>query len=125
MKRSVVVLVVMGLLVGCVFAVSAQDEAWIPGLASFLIPGLGQVLNDEVSKGIVHFLVMVGIDAGARFLAYGLPSYLRLYMGYGIWAFSLGWRAYSGLDAYNVAKDTGFTLGWRRDKLTLSYGLAF
>ena len=125
MKRLAVLAIVLGLLVGCVFTGSAQDESWIPGVASFLVPGLGQVLNDEINKGILHFLVMVGIDAGARFLSYGLPSYLRMYMGYGIWALSIGWRVYSGFDAYNVAKDTGFTLGWSRDRLTLSYGFAF
>jgi len=31
------------------------------------------------------------------------------------------WSVYSGLDAYNVAKDTGFTLGMTGDGLTLAY----
>jgi len=129
MRRLVVLGVLLGLVACVVFGATAQEDAWIPGLASFLIPGLGQVLNDEVSKGVLHFVVMLGIDAGARILAYTLFRYSAFYYGgytaYGIWALSIGWRVFSGLDAYNVAKDTGFSLGWGEDGLTLAYGVRF
>jgi hypothetical protein len=128
MRRIAVLGVVVAVLMGVVVVGSAQDDAWIPGIASFFIPGLGQVLNDEVSKGVLHFVVMLGIDAGARLLLYGLLPFspgIAIYGGYGIWALSIGWRVFSGLDAYNVAKDAGFTLGWGKDDLTLAYGLRF
>jgi hypothetical protein len=117
MKRAVVVLgVVMGLL-WVTFAAGAQtNEAWIPGLASFVIPGLGQLLNDEVDKAILHFGVNVGLVAVGWYAATLFP------MGYyAVPTLYLAWGLYSAYDAYSVAKDTGFTLGLAENGIAVSY----
>ena len=125
MKREfVVVALVVGLLVimatGAFAQTAPKSDAWVPGLASFIIPGLGQLLNDQMDKAIIHFGVDVAILVGGGYISYLLP--------YGYWySYSivglahLVWSVYSGLDAYNVAKDTGFSLGMTQDGLTLSY----
>jgi len=123
MKKTLVVCIVLvGLLAGIAMSVGAQQshDAWIPGLASFLIPGLGQLLNDEVDKAIIHFGVDVAIIVGGGYLAYLLPyGYWYGYSAVGL--AHIAWSLYSGYDAYNVAKDTGFSLGMTEEGLTLSY----
>jgi TM2 domain-containing membrane protein YozV len=126
LKRLVVVLVVVGVVAGVGASVSAaRTEAWIPGLASFLIPGLGQLLNDQVDKAIVHFAVDVVILVGGGMVSsLVLPGYW--YYGYSLVGLAhLGWAIYSGYDAYTVAKEKGFSLGFTEDGLTLSYNLTF
>ena len=125
-KRLVVVLVVVGLVAGVGASVSAaRTEAWIPGLASFLIPGLGQLLNDQVDKAIVHFMVDVVILVGGGMVSsLALPGYW--YYGYSLVGVAhLVWAIYSGYDAYTVAKERGFSLGFAEDGITLSYNLTF
>ncbi len=122
-KRLVVCIVLVGLLAGIAMSVGAQQshDAWIPGLASFFIPGLGQLLNDEVDKAIIHFGVGLAIPIAGVFVISVLPWSLWT-VGYSTVALAtIGFRVYSGLDAYNVAKDTGFSLGMTEDGLTLSY----
>ncbi|HDL86430.1 MAG TPA: hypothetical protein ENH11_08935 [Candidatus Acetothermia bacterium] len=123
------VLVVVAVLVGLlgVMAVSGfaqaapRSDAWVPGLASFLIPGLGQLLNGQMDKAIIHFGVAVGISVGGS-LASSVLFYNGFWYGYSIVAAAyLVWSVYSGIDAYNVAKEQGFTLGMTGDELTLSY----
>jgi len=124
MKRMLVTVAVLTGLLGVMtvsgFAqTSGPSDAWVPGLASFLIPGLGQLLNDQMDKAIIHFGVFIAIDIGGRYLVpwyyYGDP-YTNI-----IWVAHFAWAIYSGYDAYNVAKDTGFSLGMTEDGLTLSY----
>lgn len=89
----------------------------IHGLASLAIPGLGQYLNGEYNKALVHFAVDVAIVVGGGYLAALLP-YPRppLYWAVGL-AHTL-WALYSGWDAYQVAlrreglalSPSGFTL---------------
>jgi len=110
MKRRVAVgCVVIGLL-GLSFGTLAQpSEAWIPGVASLILPGLGQFLNDEVGKAFLHLGIAVAIDVGAFYLVTLLPFG---YLGYPLVGLAhLGWALYSGYDAYTVAKDRGFTIG--------------
>jgi len=98
-----------------------RTDAWVPGLASFIIPGLGQLLNDQMDKAIIHFGVAVGISVGGSLIS-SVLSYNGFWYGYSVVAAAyLVWSAYSGLDAYNVAKDQGFSLGMTEDGLTLSY----
>jgi hypothetical protein len=123
MKRGVVVLVVLtSLLVAMGASVTAQDnDAWIPGLASFVIPGLGQLLNDQMDKAILHFGVFVALDVGAYYLTAFLPVnywYARVSL---VGLAHLAWALYSGYDAYTVAKEKGFTIGFTQDGLTLAY----
>ncbi len=101
------------------FAQSTNSDAWIPGLASFLIPGLGQLLNDQMDRAILFFGVDIAIIVGGGYVTTLLP--------YGYWGYSavglahLAWSLYSALDAYNVAKESGFTFGMTSDGLTLAY----
>jgi hypothetical protein len=117
-KRLVAAMVVVGLLATVGVGVSAANrEAWIPGIASFALPGLGQVLNDDIDKAIVHFVVAVAIDAA---WVYG-PIFAPGFWAYIYAPLSLGWRIYSGYDAYTVAKEQGFSIGLTEDGLTFSY----
>ncbi len=120
---GVLVIVIASMLSMSVFAAQTQNnnEAWIPGLASFLLPGLGQLLNDQPDKAIVHFGVDVAILVGGGYIASMLSPYYW-YSGYSIVGLAhLAWSLYSGYDAYTVAKEKGFSLGFTGDGLTLSY----
>jgi len=112
MRKVMILACAAVLLLVTTFGASAQNnDAWIPGLASFVVPGLGQFINDEVDKAILHFGVALALDVGAYYLAHLLPiSYYYSYSLVGL--VHLGWGVYSGLDAYNVAKDQGFQLGF-------------
>jgi len=123
MKKTIVAsLIVASLLVVMTISVNAQEkntEAWIPGIASFLIPGLGQLLNDELDKAIVHFVVDIAIIAGGWYVAALLPYGWYGYSAVGLAHFA--WSLYSGYDAYTVAKETGFSIGLSKDGIALSY----
>ncbi len=118
MKKAMVVLVIaVGVLVGTVMSVSAQDEEvgpFIPAIASFILPGFGQLLNGEINKAIVHF----GIEAAIWTTAV-LLSELRIPIPV-TGAALLGLRVFSAYDAYTVAERRGFSLGLTEDGLTLA-----
>jgi len=62
MRKFMVTLCVGVILLVATFGASAQtDDAWIPGLGSFVLPGLGQLLNDQMDRALVHFGVSVAI----------------------------------------------------------------
>ncbi|MBE0635303.1 hypothetical protein IH601_04850 [Candidatus Bipolaricaulota bacterium] len=111
MRKLVIVLCVgVLLLVTTVGAFAQTNDAWIPGLASLVIPGVGQFLNDEMDKAILHLGVAVAINIGGYYVAALLP--FQYYYSYPLVGLvHLGWALYSGLDAYNVAKDQGFRVG--------------
>ncbi|MCD5415686.1 hypothetical protein LR032_01035 [Candidatus Bipolaricaulota bacterium] len=93
----------------------------MPGFPAFLIPGLGQLLNDEVEKAIIHFGIGMAIPVAGMFIVPILPWELWTVGHAAVALASIGFRVYSGLDAYKVAKDTGFSLGMTKDGLTLAY----
>ena len=104
-----------------VVAAQTQSEAWIPGLASFLIPGLGQLLLDEPDKAVLHFGVDVAILIGGGYIASIMSPYYW-YSGYSIVGLAhLAWSLYSGYDAYTTAKEKGFSIGFTGDGLSFSY----
>ncbi|MFC2095767.1 hypothetical protein ACFLSW_04945 [Candidatus Bipolaricaulota bacterium] len=110
MRRFMVALCVGVILLVTTFGASAQtNDAWIPGLASFVLPGFGQFLNDQVDKAILHLGIAVALDVGAYYIASLLPFSYYTYPLVGL--VHLGWGIYSGLDAYNTAKDQGFRIG--------------
>ena len=110
MKKVLGVICVLAVLSVATLGATAQtNDAWIPGLASFVLPGLGQFINDQVDKAILHFGVAVALDVGAYYVAALLPLPYYTYPLVGL--VHLGWGIYSGLDAYNVAKDKGFSIG--------------
>jgi len=108
-KRVGVACVVVALLALTFGAVAQPNEAWIPGLASLVLPGLGQFLNDEIDKAILHLGIAIALDVGAYYAAALLPFSYYSYPIVGL--VHLAWGIYSGLDAYNVAKDRGFSIG--------------
>jgi len=121
-RRLVVVATVVALLsvlsVGA-FAQSTNSDAWIPGIASFLIPGLGQLLNGQMDRAILFFGVDIAIIVGGGYISTIAPYG---YLGYSVVGLAhLAWSLYSGFDAYNVAKDNGFRFGITSDGLTLAY----
>lgn len=70
------------------------------GLASFVIPGLGQAIQGDLEKGLTHFLIDVAIGVAGGYLAYLTP--------YGfiapvIVAGHLVWAVYSAVDSYQMA----------------------
>ena len=118
-KCAVVFCVIVGILWVTFGAAAQTNEAWIPGLASFVLPGLGQLLNDEMDKAILHFGVLVAVDLGLYYVTALLPfGYLSAPV---IGLAHLAWAAYSGFDAYDVAKDTGWTLGLVENGIGFAY----
>jgi uncharacterized membrane protein len=108
-KYILVLLVGVGLLVILPVVGTAQEELEVRprepllyGLASFVLPGLGQYLNEEPGKALSHFLIAVAIPVGCYYVHYTLPYYYPLYPVCGL--LSLGWAAYSAIDAYETAK---------------------
>ncbi|GAB4304716.1 MAG: hypothetical protein Kow0097_02050 [Candidatus Bipolaricaulota bacterium] len=98
--------VVLAVVVGLSVLGWAQTEPnpipLIHGIASFAIPGLGQYLNAEYNKALVHFAVDVVIVVGGGYVAAILPPPgVPLYWGVGL-VHTL-WALYSGWDAYAVA----------------------
>jgi len=74
----------------------------VPSLASFILPGAGQLLNDQPEKALTHFVIIVGIDTATYFLAGSL--YPGPWTTYRIGtALHLAWSGYSAYDAYQVA----------------------
>lgn len=70
------------------------------GLASFVVPGLGQVIQGDMEKGLTHFLIDVAIGVAGGYLAYLTP--------YGfitpvVVAAHLVWAIYSATDSYQMA----------------------
>ena len=122
MRRALVVVgVVIGMFMVTLGATAQTSEAWIPGLASFVIPGLGQLLNDELDKAILHFGIDVAIVAAGWYVGTLLPwqSY------YIISALHLGWALFSGYDAYTTAQDIGFRIGVVDNGLGVGFSYAY
>jgi len=102
-KLALVLVVVLGATAAIPFVAAAEErprDPLIHGLASFLVPGLGQYLNGESDKALVHFLVAVAIPTAGYYLAVAANPALT----YAISLLQLGWHVYSAMDAYNVAQ---------------------
>lgn len=72
-----------------------HKSAGLAAILSFLIPGLGQIYNGEIGKGIL-FLVVAIIFAFLILLLIGIPLYFILWI-YGIY------DAYQGAERHNRA----------------------
>ncbi len=128
MKKAVGVVCGIGLLAMGLGAFGQVDplppsQAWIPGIASLALPGLGQFLNNQVDKAFLHLGIAVALDIGTYYLVGLLPLGYYSYPLVGL--VHLAWGLYSGLDAYNVAKEQGFTIGTVEDGLGLGFSAAF
>jgi len=79
-----------------------ERDPLLYGLASFVLPGLGQYLNEEPDKALSHFLIAAALPLACYFVTYyTLPWYPRYTL---CSLLSLGWHAYSAIDAYETAK---------------------
>lgn len=65
----------------------------VSGIASFIVPGLGQILNGKYLRGGVLFGLWVVVTAFAMVIALGLFTIAHL-------VFIIG----SAIDAYRIAK---------------------
>jgi len=90
-------------------AALAQDTAsqarnpMLYGLGSFVIPGLGQMFQGEIEKGLVHLGIGVAIPVAGVLVAIASPTgglILSL-----LPAASLGWAVVSAFDSYQMALD--------------------
>ena len=101
-KRSITILIICLLFLNvCSVYGAAEDdmEPFIPAFISFLIPGGGQLINDQPEKALLHFGVFGGIWAVSSISFY---SYWRV-----AGLASLAWSGYSAYDAYKVAEERG------------------
>ncbi len=82
------------------------------GVASFVVPGLGQALQGDFNKGLTHFLVAAAISVGGYYIAWYAPFPFALPL---VGLAELGWAFYSAADSYQMAveynQEHGFSLG--------------
>ncbi|MFB6291391.1 MAG: hypothetical protein ABEJ25_06660, partial [Candidatus Bipolaricaulia bacterium] len=105
--KSVGIFILSGFLLTSLGAQSlAADDLSpvVPSLASFIIPGSGQLINEQPNKALTHFVVVVGIDTATYFLSlsYVRTSLLTYRLGS---LLHLAWSSYSAYDAYQVASN--------------------
>jgi hypothetical protein len=102
MKKWLVPVIVAGLLFvtyapAVEAALAQKDEVkcdpFLNGLASFIIPGWGQWLNEERGKAVFHIAVAAGLIATPILFA-GTPIALFAILG------QIVWGGYSGYDAF-------------------------
>ncbi|MFP4135731.1 MAG: hypothetical protein ACLFN7_01845 [Candidatus Acetothermia bacterium] len=102
-SRIVGMLVITALILSTMASTgTAQNDmsAIVPAIASFFIPGSGQLINDQPNKALTHFVVGVGISSIYYFPAINTSPMNRLVV-----PVYLAWSGYSAYDAYHVADD--------------------
>lgn len=106
MRKRFIIILLLGMVLLAFLPTTAmaqeEREPLLYGLASFVLPGLGQYLNEEPGKAVSHFLIAVALPVLCYYINYTLPYRYPLYPVCGL--LSLGWAAYSGIDAYETAK---------------------
>ena len=113
MIRLAVVMVGVLLVAGFAFAqdAAAPRDPMLMGVASFVVPGLGQFLQGDVNKAVTHFVVAVAISTAGFYLAWITPAPVYPLVGLA----TLGWAFYSAMDSYQMAvqynQEHGFSLG--------------
>jgi TM2 domain-containing membrane protein YozV len=83
-----------------------KSDPLIAGGASFLVPGLGQFMNGQDGKGLVHLIVGVALPTAVVFsatLIAPISPLAAILLVYAVPVVYLGWVVHSALDAYNVA----------------------
>jgi TM2 domain-containing membrane protein YozV len=66
-------------------------NAILAAIASFIIPGLGQLLAGDAKKGIIFFVIALVLGV--------LNVYVSMFIG----ILSLVWALYAAYDAYQMA----------------------
>ncbi len=109
MSRAVLVGVLVAALIGAGGIVGwAQGERprepLLYGVASLLVPGLGQALQDDMRTGILHFGVFVAIPIVGGTLAANAPDRRTRNIIWGaVGLLQLGWNVYSAVHSYEMA----------------------
>jgi len=84
-----------------------RAEPFFFGVASFLIPGLGQFMNGQDGKALVHLIVALGLPTAvlyvASVMATASPSQSAMLVVAAPIIY-LAWGLYSALDAYDVSQ---------------------
>lgn len=82
-----------------------KTDPILVGAASFLIPGLGQFLNGEDGKGVLHLTVGLALpvllQVGAVLVSTVSP-FTAMVLALASPLMYLAWGVHSALDAYNV-----------------------
>ncbi len=89
------------------------------GLASFIIPGLGQFLQGDTDKALTHLLIGIAIPVVGSYLAVASPMPGLVYTATAI--AHLSWAIYSGVDSYRMAVEYNEKHGF---SLRVSFTLA-
>lgn len=103
--RIIGLLVITGLILSSIAPTGvAQDDLSpiVPAIASFVIPGSGQLVNDQPNKALTHFVV-----GAALYSAYSIPYVYGSPVISVLPALNLAWSGYSAYDAYQVAERRG------------------
>ena len=119
--RKLVGLIVVVSVVGCLCGLPgiAAEEATprdplLMGVASFLVPGLGQFIQGDTDTALTHFLVALVIPVAGGYLAIASPAPSLVSVAAGI--AQLSWAFYSATDSYKMAveynEEHGFSLGF-------------
>lgn len=77
--------------------VSRRDPV-LYGLSSFVLPGVGQYLNGEPDKALLHFLIATALPIMCYYALPYYPGVVTCPM------LSLGWHVYSAIDAYETTQ---------------------
>jgi len=72
----------------------------LPAVASLFLPGLGQTLNNDSPKNLLHFLIAAGLWGGG-YAATALNQPTVGYVGFGLAGV---WHILSAVDAYSGAR---------------------
>lgn len=72
----------------------------VPSIASFILPGSGQLINNQPNKALTHFLIGAVIYSSYTVTYFGgtYDPYYNL-----LPVLNLAWSGYSAYDAYQVA----------------------
>jgi len=115
MQKQMLLIVVVTVALGWTYSAQAQTQtprsALLYGFSSFIVPGLGQLLQQEPEKAMIHFGIALAIPLAGTLAAIASPFPDVVLAVTGVAA--LGWAFVSGLDAYRLAKtyneDNGFS----------------
>ncbi len=117
MRRTFVLLAALVLAAACIPALAAEAprEPLLYGLASLALPGLGQVLQGETTRGLTHFGLAVAVPVVGGSLAMFTPPPARTLVWTAVGAATLGVAVYSAIDSYELAvaynRRHGFAIG--------------
>ncbi|MCR4404541.1 MAG: hypothetical protein NUW06_04595 [Candidatus Acetothermia bacterium] len=111
MLKPLVLILIAGVIFFLTFqatGLAAEEEAGqvdplIPGLASFIVPGTGQLLIGDSDKALVHAIIDLGV------LAAGCSAALLFPVPLVVWEVTvvarLSLSTYSALDAYSSTRE--------------------